>query len=79
MRRSRPSAVVSRRLHQPTRPWRGFHAYPVTHPNLINRNVGELEARPKEARVFISGSAGTARSLRSTQARSFARVMSSRS
>src|SRR6478736_6555687 len=29
-------------------------AYQVTNPNLINRNVGELEARPKEARVFIS-------------------------
>jgi putative transport protein len=29
-------------------------AYQVTNPNLINQNVGELEARPKEARVFIS-------------------------
>jgi putative transport protein len=29
-------------------------AYRVANPNLINRNVGELEARPKEARVFIS-------------------------
>src|SRR5256884_664104 len=29
-------------------------AYQVANPNLINRNVGELEARPKEARVFIS-------------------------
>src|SRR5213595_1912961 len=29
-------------------------AYQVTNPNLINRNVRELEARPKEARVFIS-------------------------
>jgi len=29
-------------------------AYQVTNANLINRNVGELEARPKEARVFIS-------------------------
>jgi putative transport protein len=29
-------------------------AYQVTSPNLINRNVGELEARPKQARVFIS-------------------------
>src|SRR4030095_2278937 len=29
-------------------------AYRVTNPDLINRNVGELEARPKEARVFIS-------------------------
>src|SRR5678809_558882 len=29
-------------------------AYRVTHPNLINRNVGELEARPKQTRVFIS-------------------------
>src|SRR5436309_10169650 len=29
-------------------------AYRVTHPDLLNRSVGELEARPKEARVFIS-------------------------
>jgi putative transport protein len=29
-------------------------AYQVSNPGLINRNVGELEARPKEARVFIS-------------------------
>ena len=29
-------------------------AYQVSNPNLINRNVGELEARPKQARVFIS-------------------------
>src|SRR6478736_2506153 len=29
-------------------------AYQVTNPDLINRNVGELEARPKQARVFIS-------------------------
>src|SRR6266478_3582583 len=29
-------------------------AYRVTHPDLINRSVGELEARPREARVFIS-------------------------
>ncbi|HXI43492.1 MAG TPA: aspartate-alanine antiporter [Bryobacteraceae bacterium] len=29
-------------------------AYHVTNPDLINRNVGELEARPKQARVFIS-------------------------
>jgi len=29
-------------------------AYQVTNANLINRNVGELEARPKQARVFIS-------------------------
>jgi len=29
-------------------------AYRVANPNLINRNVGELEARPKQARVFIS-------------------------
>jgi putative transport protein len=29
-------------------------AYRVTHPDLINRNVAELEARPKQARVFIS-------------------------
>ncbi|MFZ0916823.1 MAG: aspartate-alanine antiporter, partial [Candidatus Udaeobacter sp.] len=29
-------------------------AYQVTNPDLINRNVAELEARPKQARVFIS-------------------------
>src|SRR5438876_9946978 len=29
-------------------------AYRVTHPDLLNRSVAELEARPKEARVFIS-------------------------
>src|SRR5437763_10172266 len=29
-------------------------AYQVTNPNLINRTVAELEARPKQARVFIS-------------------------
>ena len=29
-------------------------AYRVTHPDLLDRTVGELEARPKEARVFIS-------------------------
>jgi putative transport protein len=29
-------------------------AYQVTNANLINRNVAELEARPKQARVFIS-------------------------
>src|SRR6516162_1080303 len=29
-------------------------AYQVTNPDLLNRSVGELEARPKEARVFIS-------------------------
>ena len=29
-------------------------AYRVSNRNLINRNVGELEARPKQARVFIS-------------------------
>ena len=29
-------------------------AYQVTNPNLINRSVAELEARPKQARVFIS-------------------------
>jgi putative transport protein len=29
-------------------------AYRVTHPDLINRNVAELEARPKQARLFIS-------------------------
>jgi putative transport protein len=29
-------------------------AYQVSNPDLINRKVGELEARPKQARVFIS-------------------------
>src|SRR5436305_8146063 len=29
-------------------------AYQVTNPNLINRSVAELEARPKQPRVFIS-------------------------
>src|SRR5947208_2925848 len=29
-------------------------AYQVTNQNLINRSVGELEARPKQARVFIA-------------------------
>src|SRR5438552_7497020 len=29
-------------------------AYQVTNPDLINRNVAELEARPKQSRVFIS-------------------------
>jgi putative transport protein len=29
-------------------------AYRVTRPDLINRSVGELESRPREARVFIS-------------------------
>jgi len=29
-------------------------AYRVSNRNLINQNVGELEARPKQARVFIS-------------------------
>ena len=29
-------------------------AYRVTRPDLINQSVAELEARPKEARVFIS-------------------------
>src|SRR6266480_4089302 len=29
-------------------------AYQVANPNLINRNVGQLEARPKQSRVFIS-------------------------
>jgi len=29
-------------------------AYQVMNPNLINRSVAELEARPKQARVFIS-------------------------
>jgi putative transport protein len=29
-------------------------AYEVSNPDLINRKVGELETRPKQARVFIS-------------------------
>jgi len=29
-------------------------AYRLTRPDLINRNIGELEARPREARVFVS-------------------------
>ncbi|HEY2800454.1 MAG TPA: aspartate-alanine antiporter [Chthoniobacterales bacterium] len=29
-------------------------AYRVTQPNLLNRSVAELEARPKQTRVFIS-------------------------
>jgi putative transport protein len=29
-------------------------AYRVTHPNLLNRSVAELEARPRQTRVFIS-------------------------
>ena len=29
-------------------------AYQVTNPNLINRSVAELEARPKQARLFIA-------------------------
>jgi putative transport protein len=29
-------------------------AYRVTHPDLLNRTVGELEARPRQTRVFIS-------------------------
>src|SRR3981081_3811174 len=29
-------------------------AYRITHPALLNRSVAELEARPREARVFIS-------------------------
>ena len=31
-----------------------IRVYQVTNPNLINRSVAELEARPKQARVFIS-------------------------
>src|SRR5438477_9201282 len=31
-----------------------IRAYQVTNPNLIDRSVAELEARPKQARVFIS-------------------------
>ena len=29
-------------------------AYRVTHPDLLNRSVSELEARPRQTRVFIS-------------------------
>jgi putative transport protein len=29
-------------------------AYRVTHPDLLNRSVAELEARPRQTRVFIS-------------------------
>jgi putative transport protein len=29
-------------------------AYRVTYPDLVNRSVGELEARPRQTRVFIS-------------------------
>ncbi len=29
-------------------------AYRVTHPDLLNRSVGELEARPRATRLFIS-------------------------
>src|SRR4051812_28665156 len=29
-------------------------AYRLTHPDLINRSIGELEGRPRQARVFIS-------------------------
>jgi putative transport protein len=29
-------------------------AYRVTHPDLLNRSVAELETRPRQARVFIS-------------------------
>jgi putative transport protein len=32
----------------------GVRAYKVTRPNLINQSIAELEARPKEKRVFIS-------------------------
>jgi putative transport protein len=32
----------------------GVRAYKVTHPNLINQSVAELEARPQASRVFIS-------------------------
>src|SRR3954454_8937209 len=32
----------------------GVRAYKVTHPNLINQSVGELEGRPQASRVFIS-------------------------
>src|SRR3954465_5825582 len=29
-------------------------AYRLTHPDLINRSIGELEGRPRQGRVFIS-------------------------
>ncbi|MFZ1221450.1 MAG: aspartate-alanine antiporter [Chthoniobacterales bacterium] len=32
----------------------GVRAYRVTHPDLLNRSVAELETRPRETRVFIS-------------------------
>jgi putative transport protein len=32
----------------------GVRAYQVTRPDLINQSVAQLEARPREARVFIS-------------------------
>ena len=31
-----------------------IRAYRVTHPDLLNRSVGELEARPRATRFFIS-------------------------
>lgn len=32
----------------------GVRAYRVSHPDLLNRSVAELEARPRASRVFIS-------------------------
>lgn len=32
----------------------GVRAYRITHPDLLNRSVAELEAEPKDSRVFIS-------------------------
>ena len=32
----------------------GVRAYRLTRPDLINRSIGEVESRPREARVFIS-------------------------
>src|SRR6476469_10862113 len=32
----------------------GDRAYIITRPDLVNRTVAELEARPREARVFVS-------------------------
>jgi putative transport protein len=32
----------------------GVRAYKVSHPNLINQSVADLEARPQASRVFIS-------------------------
>ena len=55
-------------------------AYQVTNPNLINRNVGELEARPKaSSRLHLPDPQGGQDHRGRAQTRSFARVTSSRS